>query len=357
MRDATNITIHELIIHILDPQGQGLILSNVPVPLEQDAALVDYFTRHILTSLRDGGIKSARFRNINPEQPSGVCRGILRDEISLVDGSQRLARDLYAILERDRRITSGDLAVCTFAAGNYPDETFLGIMKVDPGQIFQHILRKDARGNTYVSFESVSQAFTSERLQKCAFVQPLVPRHPEFDMLLLDRQRREETAPAGLGAIARFFSETFLDAEESYDARKYTETVFRSLVEAGNLVREQLSEDENVSLEANILQAVSAPRLNLDQWLDKLPLADGIKQEIDQSISPRVPAREFPIDHAVSQQLVRKVRYRGEGGLKLEVPMENLYQLVVSEEYITDDADRPPYYRIVIETEEWKRIV
>lgn len=352
MRDATNISIRELIVHILDPQAQGLVLSNAPIPLETSPSLIEYFSGHILTSLKDAGIKSARFRNINPQQPSGICRGILRDELPLVEGSQRLAGELYANLERDRRITSGDLAVCIFQAENYPYTRFLGIMKVDPAQIFRHVIQKDAQGNTYVTFEAMAEAFTTEKLQKCAFIQPLEPRHPEFDMLLLDRQSRL----AENGSIARFFSETFLDAEEVLDARKMTEIVYRGLVHAENHLRERLSEEECESLEEGILQAITTRRLNLDSWLEDLPLAVEVKQEIDQTLRPRLPAREVVLDRSYSQQLVSKIKYRGEGGLRLEVPAENYNTLIVSEKYITDDPDRPPYYRIVIESEVWKRV-
>ena len=87
MRDITSVTIDELIIHILDPMGQGIVLSSVPIPIGENDRLTDYFSRHILNSLRDRGIKAARFRNINPEQPSGVCRDLLKKDISLVDGS------------------------------------------------------------------------------------------------------------------------------------------------------------------------------------------------------------------------------------------------------------------------------
>jgi hypothetical protein len=351
MRDATNITIRELIIHILDPQGQGLVLSSVAVPLDGNQALVDYFSHHILASLRDPGIKAARFRNINPEQPSGVCRGILRADLPLVEGSRQLAQDLFSILEQDRRITSGDLAICLFQAENYPYTRFLGILKVDPSQIFHHVILTDPRGEAYVSFETLPEAFTSERLQKCAFVQPLEPRHPEFDMLLLDRQQR---LPEN-GSIARFFSENFLDAEEALDSRRLTEIVYRGLVNAENRVRERLTGEQSDILEEGILQAVASRRLNLDTWLESLPLTDEIKQEIDQAVSPRLPSREILIDRSYSQQLARKVKYRGAGGLRLEVPSENLNTVIVSEEYVTNDPQRPPYYRIVLETEEWKR--
>jgi hypothetical protein len=351
MRDAANITIRELIIHILDPQGQGLVLSSVAVPLEGNELLADYFANHILASLKDPGIKAARFRDVNPEQPSGVCRGVLRGEITLVEGSHRLAHELYAILESDRRITSGDLALCLFQADNYPYTHFLGIMKVDPAQIFRHVILEDERGESYVSLETLPEAFTSEKLQKCAFVQPLEPRHPEYDMLLLDKQQRL----AENGSVARFFSESFLDAEDAFDARTVTGLVYRGLINAENRVRERLTPEQSDSLDEGILQAVASRRLNLDTWLETLPLADEIKLEIDQAVSPRLPAREVPIDRGFSQHLFRKVRYRGAGGLRLEVPSETYNTVVVSEERITNDPQRPPYYRIVIETEEWKR--
>ncbi len=359
MRDATNINIDELIIHILDPQGQGLVTSSIPVPIDGNETLVEYFSGHILSSLKDSGIKAARFRNINPEQPSGVCRDMLRGELPLTEGSQRLAQDLYQILEHDQRITAGDLAVCYFTAENYPYSRFLAIMKVDPSQIFSHVIRQDKRGRTYISFEANMQAFTNERLQKCAFIQPIDPRHPEFDMLLLDRQRRgaeAPSAPAGMNAIARFFSETFLDAQEVLDARKFTDLVYRGMVTAENRLRDRLTDEQNLALEERVLQAVTSRRLNLDEWIDELPLSDEVKEEIDQLVSPRLPSREFPLDRGFSQQLVSKIKFRGDHGLRLEVPAENYFTLVVSEERITDDPQRPPYYRVVIETEDWKRL-
>lgn len=357
MRDAEKITIEELVIHILDPQGQGLVLSSVPVPLKGSEALVEYFSGHIQASLKDSGIKAAKFRNINPDQSSGICREVLRGDLPLVEGSRRLAQELYNILERDQRITPGDLAVCFFKAANYPYSRFLGIMKVDPSQIFSHVIRQDKRGNTYVSFETNTQAFTNERLQKCAFIQPLEPRHPEFDMLLLDRQRRaDEAGTGGANAIARFFSETFLDAQEAFDSRKLTGMVYRGLVNAENRVRDRLSGEQAEVLGERIQQAVSARRLNLDTWLGDLPLAEEIKQEIDQSVSPRLPSREIPIDRGFSQQLTSKMKFRGDSGLRLELDADNYFTVIVSEERVTDDPNRSPFYRIVIETEDWKRL-
>lgn len=352
MRDITSVIIEELIIHILDPQGQGLVLSSLELPVDGNRAILDYFSRHIINSLRDRGIKAARFRNINPDQSSGLCRDLLHKDISLVDGSQRLAQALYRIMEEDRRITAGDLAVCLFRAENYPYTNFLAILKVDPSQIFRHVIRQDEKGNTYVVFETEQQAFTDDRLQKCAFIQPLDPRHPEYDMLLLDRQRWDTKD----GRIARFFSEAFLDTAETFDSHKYTENLYKGLVAAQNVVRERLTVKEDEVLTDSINSAVSSHRLNLDSWLDELPVADDIKQDIDHSISPNLPEREFSIDRSYSTKLMSKVKFRGDNRLKIELPFENYRQMVVSEEYVTDEPNREPFYRIVIETDTWKRV-
>ena len=38
------------------------------------------------------------------------------------------------------RITSGDLGVALFSAENYPYSHFLAILKIDPAQIFRHVI-------------------------------------------------------------------------------------------------------------------------------------------------------------------------------------------------------------------------
>lgn len=352
MRDAANITIEELVIHILNPKGQGLVLSSVALPLEGSQPLVDYFSTHIQTTLADPSLKAARFRNINPQQSSGFSQSILSGDATLVEGSQQLAQVLYKIMQGDMRITSGDLAVALFSAENYRYTRFMAIMKVDPAQIFRHVIQEDDEGNMYVSFEPEAMAFTTERLQKCAIVQPLDPRHPEYDMLLLDRQSRLEDR-----AVARFFTETFLDAEEAFDSRKYTEIFVRSIAEARNRVQDILSPKDEAKIEQQLLEAVSSPRINCDVWVDELPVRKAIKEEIDQSLRDNIPERQFSFDKQIAERMTRKIKMRGDDGLRLEVNAENFYTVVVEEERITDDPDRPPYYRVVIETEQWRKVV
>ncbi len=351
MRDATQIKIEELVIHILDPQGQGMVLSSASVPLDAQPELQEYFSHHLLVSLQDTTTKAARFRNLNPDQPSGICRELLRARMNLVDGSQRLAKALYPLLERDARVTTGDLVVCLFQAEPYKYTRFLAILKVDPAKIFSHVIRQDRRGNTYISFERITTGFTNERLQKCAMVQPLEPRHPEYDMLLVDRQARADTP-----TVARFFTESFLDAEETFDARKYTERLSKSLLSTQNRLRERLTPEENEALDDGIQQAMNSRRLDLNHWLSELPVTEEVKTELDQSLQLAVPERVFNLDTPYARKLLSQVKFRGDNGLRLELPTEAEDDLIVSTEHITDDPERQPFYRIVIETRTWKKV-
>lgn len=352
MRDATNIQIQEIIIHILEPRGQGLVLSDMTLPLVGNQELNDYFTRHIQGSLLESITKAARFRNINPAQPSGICHAMLSGETNLVDGSRNLAQILYQILENDQRISPADLGICFYQAENYPERRFLAILKIDPSQVFRHVVRQE-NGNLYIGYEVDREAITNERLQKSVFIQSLEPRHPDFDMLLMDRQSRGEIDRG----VARFFSQTFLDAEEAFDQRKYTERLYKSLNQAQNLIRNRLTLIQEEELDARVRLALLSSRINIDSWLDELNIPDVIKQEIDQVIRQFVPDREFDLDQQYSEQNLQKVRYLGDYKLRLEVLAEYFRQVVVAEDYIQNDPARPPFYRITLETEKWSKTI
>ena len=169
-------------------------------------------------------------------------------------------------------------------------------------------------------------------------------------MLLMDRQTRGIDA----GSIARFFSETFLDAEEAFDPRKYTERLYKSLTKAQNQIRNKLTTLQEEEFDARAKLAVISPRINLDNWLNELNLPYEIKEEIDQVIRQSIPDREFDLDQQYSEDILQKVRFQGDYKLKLEVLAQYYRQVIVSEDYVMDDPARPPFYRVIIETEKWR---
>jgi hypothetical protein len=186
-------------------------------------------------------------------------------------------------------ISSGDLVTCLYEAENYPAQKFLSIIKIDPSEIFLHETKLDEHGQPYVDLQLQPDALptTKEKLQKCAFIRPMNPRPDDYDMLLLDRQTG---AIQGL-QVARFFIHDFLDAELAHDTQTRTRKLYSALVSAHNQIRPSLTEQENMDLDDRIRTAVTNRSINLDTWLEQLPIADKNKQIINKMLLDSISSR------------------------------------------------------------------
>jgi hypothetical protein len=353
MREATNIHLDQLIVHILDPgRPNGFVLSECTIPQKGNQPVMDYFATHIQNSLKDPTAKAACFVAMNDKAVSGICKALLEDRLDLVDGSRRLAQQLYDIIKSDKRIKACDLAVCFYRAAS-PDSVlrYLALLKIDPSEVFRHKTKHDPQGNQYVNFEIEAEVMptTRERLQKCAFVQQLEPRS-DYDMMLLDRQTREE-------GVAKFFITDFLDAKLALDTQHRTDLLYKGLISAYNQIHPKLQPHEAESLRQAIHVAITSACINIDSWLQALPLSEEHKEQIDQVVSQKLPDREFEIDKTYAQKLIRKRRFQGDHGLRvvIEASGETYKQVIRSEERV-EEPGSPPYYRIVIHTEKWEEV-
>ncbi len=354
MRYATDIQLEQLVVHILDPRRpDGKVLSERTCPLGDNQRLVDYFVTHIENSLQDTTTRAARFTAQDEESAFEVCKALLDGDLDLVSGSTQLAEKLYGIIAGDQRISPGNLAACFYRAGNRPQVShYLGLLKLDPSPVFRTKTERDAQGNLYVSFEIQSDVLptTRERLHKCAFVRPLDVQS-DYDLLLLDRQ-----VPRSLPrAVAKFFSEDFLGCELALDARQRTDRLYRALVTAHNQLRPELGPDEDDALRRAVDNTIALREINLDAWLAGLPLDEAHKERIDQALRQQLPDREFGIDTGYAKKLVRKRRFKGDHGLRVEVLADDYEQVVQAVDYIKQRGT-PPYYRVVLHTETWDEV-
>ncbi|NIS81916.1 MAG: hypothetical protein GTO14_17280 [Anaerolineales bacterium] len=351
MRNLTNLQLEQLIVHILDPWSTtGLVLSERVLPLETQSNVRDYFLTHIKNSLRDPSAKVARFLTFNRGDTSTICNALLDGNLDLVSGSIQLAQKLYAILQSDRRISTGDLAV-GFCRGSDRSSVrrFLALLKIDPTEVFRHKTERDEENKLYVGFEPESDVLpsTREKLQKCAFIQPLDQR-PDYDMFLLDRQVRPLPVP-----IAKFFSETFLGAELALDERQRTDRLYRGLISAYNQMRQELKPAEEEHLRAEIHGVVDAASVDFDSWLKRLRLPEERKTQIDQVVTQILPDREFEVDRSYALRLIQKRRFRGDHGLRVEVSADHYQDVIPKVEQVEDQAGQTSY-RIVIHTRRWE---
>jgi hypothetical protein len=349
----TDIQLSQLIVHIVDPwRTNGFVLSERTLPLENHQHLAEYFVTHIQKSVRDSSALVARFVALDNERVSGICKAMLVGTLDLVDGSRRLAERLYQTLRQDKRISVGDLAVGLYQAKkDSAMHHYIALMKIDPSAVFCHKTEHDAQGHQYVSFEIETDAMptTREKLQKCAFVQALEPRS-EYDMMLLDRQR------PGPRLVAKFFTEDFLGAELALDATKRTALLYQRLMIAQNQLRTKPQPQENETFHRTIDYAMTAASVNVDTLIGALPFLEEHKEQINQVVSDKLSDREFEIDTTYAQKLRQKRRFRGDHETRIEVPADSYDQIIRSVDRISESG-RPPFYRIIIETEKWEEVL
>jgi hypothetical protein len=357
MRDAQDIHIcnDEVMIHILDPKnGTPPFLSSRPISLVGREDLANFFLGHIENGLKDSTSKSAKFRAIEAGRPSGLCAGMFDHSITLVSGSQQLASCLDHVMSQNHAIASGDLVVCHFEAINYQGIRFLALFKIDPSSTLLQETRIDEQGQSLVELTVRPNALptTKEKLQKCAFIRPHNLENPDFDMLLLDRQ----SSFFKDNGIAKFFIEGFLEAEHSLNDTQRTERLYKALVSSHNQIKNNLTLQENADLDNRIRLAVTGQSINVDSWIEQLPIPEEEKQVIRSEIERNLPDREFNIDQDKGAEFTRRKIFKGDYHLRFAIDAEGYERIIRDEGVISDDPSRPPYRRIVIEAENWDEI-
>jgi hypothetical protein len=349
MRNVENIQILELFVHILDNRAPDLNLSDFPIQLQGNQALTDYFTGHIRTALREPTAKAARFQNLNPDQASGICSAIMSGQTTLTIGSKRIAECLYEIIRTDQRITPADLGVCLYQDQANPGNRYLAILKIDPSEVFQHVITRDANG-TRIDYRISENALTKEKLQKCAFIRPLDPRHPEYDLLLLDRQ----TGIVGDGLIAQYFAQRFLDTVDALDAAKRTNIFYRTVVDSVNQIRGTLPPTYSQEIDQRLTTAVSGRSINVENWLEELPVDEPTRDHLRQAIRQNITDIEFQTDPQIGARLTAKVFYVGDHGFRLSIPSIYYDELVLPVQKI--QTPEGEMNEIIIHTRTWSRV-
>lgn len=344
MAAVTDVQVNEVILHILDPPGRGLVLSQRSLPATTDPRVFEYFRNHIASSLGSAQVRAAQFKD--PEAPIEACKALFRRGAGLVDGSQSLARRLFAIMEANSRIARGDLAVCRYGAReDGAPVNQVALLKIDPTEAFRQTTQKDDQGRSYVDVEIQTEVLPTGDLQKCAFLRELEPRPADYDMILLDRQVSGDE-------VARFFSWSFLGAELVIDARQATKRLYEGLIEAENRLRPKLALEQLATFRQGVRTLFGQATVNLKRWMKSLPA------EVREEVSASVPVAQLPdpirLDQVFLARATRKVRYQGDFDLTLEVS-ENRFDELVTVTYKKPKVGHS-YYEVVIKTQKWDKV-
>lgn len=350
MRQTEGVTLESAIAHLVNPRtANGYVLSERALPLGSQQHLSTYFAEHIQNSLADPSATAARFDQANGGALLKACSNLLDKKSGFVKQSVTIAQELHSIISADQRISPGALVVCTYKAANKSDPRFLAILKLDPSEVFQPMTKTDSAGRKYVTFKEIHNVIptTGERLQKCAFIRKLPSGSTDYDMMLLDLQKRGSKEPA------RFFQRDFLGAIPFGDAQTLTKEFYLAAIKGLNDIRSLVDAKEFEQVRKAIDVAVNSTSVDVDDWLKKLKLKKKPKDRLAAVVDPATPNRSFHTDPKWAQRLTRRRVLKGDHGLRLSVEAQFFDQVVTKEKKSDANGD---YWELVIRTTDLEEV-
>ncbi|EGT0689413.1 nucleoid-associated protein [Clostridium perfringens] len=248
MEYINDINIKKAVIHILENDGTNPILNENLLELNEDT--YKFLYKHIEKTLKDNKIKYARFKEKDNELKD-ICYSILEDKISLLEGSKRIANQLYSIMRSNNTIPSCDLIIAEILTDIGP---FIGILKIDFIENYGHKIE-----NSIISIaQSQGLPKSGQKIQKAAFIRPKKFSR-EFDLLVLDKMKKvkgeEEYAinyfihqflGCNLVTNERDMTKNFIDYTE-----KWVKDNIKDTTEALNiqkLVKDKLKNDSEIDI-------------------------------------------------------------------------------------------------------------
>lgn len=354
MRYISKVNLTGLAFHSVDGKKQEIILSERLMELDGREKFLDYISSHITNSLAAPSAKAASFLNYSQDL-GGIAQKILNNSTDLLNGSQDIARRLYEILKKDKRISPGVLAVCLFEdhelVNNSETESnlnnYLGILKLDPANGFKpQIIKKE--GITTVDVEIVDDILPSAKqsLQKCAFI-----RHHDsessYDLLALDKQT------GGAGNISDFFSHKFLMIKEAFDSKTCTEDFYQGFIEVEHQLRSHLDAVGCQSISRARDAALTSKTVDIDYLLDNLTIPDEHIKTAKKIMANFVHNRSFDVDQQVANKLRKKKKYKGDYGVELKFDAKHEDKIDLKVTYESDS----PYAKVSFRVKNWEQKV
>ncbi len=190
------LNIEHAIMHYLDPEKNSKILVDQEIDLPLP-------TREFLCRLMDTALVNADAYAVDTTGTSPTllaCRDMLATSTAFVPRSRELAEDLYAIMTKNKKISSGDLLIIAANDSNGP---ILGIFKTELNHEYERRYETKPDGTFQVILIPNDNVVPSDRKppQKCAFIRQ---DRADFDVLLADNQIGMKEA------VAKFFYNDFL---------------------------------------------------------------------------------------------------------------------------------------------------
>lgn len=210
-----NININRIAINALDLSLSEPKIANSLFPIGNDIGIInDFFISHLMETREGKYTKSCKF--IDPD--ATVKTKLHRYNSNKCDEeflklSKELTENLFRIMKNSSSNSNGTFFVIEV---DINDEACIFIIKLDP----KHGVQINYDDLTISVLENILPD-SNDRVHKCAILRFSRPENEEADLFVMDKQQKE-------GEAARFFIETFLQAEELSNNKIITKEVIRT---------------------------------------------------------------------------------------------------------------------------------
>ena len=315
------LTVKQLIVHILDHSLTMPVLSMEPMPISEEVN--EFFSQHLIKTMNDDSIKTCIF-NDEHNLFHAYLEDYIQKEDKFVDFSIQAANQLFSFMTAHAEIPSGDLAIIEFY---YAGVKYLGIFKLN----YQ---------NTYIHFTDYENAVNVNTIVKHQTTLPNInQRIGEAIIINLSNQEiRLLEKPVEIDGKKEHYLSTYflqcstkLSSKDQYKiVKKATDSIskkyFDEDIEKKMTIKQELynsiEEDGGIDLEK---YAEEVFETNID-----------VRNEFIEEISkkglqePKVKLEEKTINRSFTKQKIKT-----DNGIEIHIPME-LYNNPSNMEFITN---------------------
>lgn len=214
----TNMKIHRMSINAIDLNESDPMHSGKLFPIgEENKVIDDFFRTHVVDTREGKSTKSCRFIDEDATVKTKIKRfASNRSDEEFLKLAKELTENLFKIMKNSSSNSSGTYFVLELEIDN---EGCIFLIKLDPKQGVQI----DYDSLTVSVLENILPD-SNDRVHKCAIIRFNKPENEEAELFVMDKQQKE-------GEPARFFIETYLQAEELLNNRIISKEVVREAKE------------------------------------------------------------------------------------------------------------------------------
>lgn len=332
---VNDISIMEAIVHVLDRNSDEPILNEFPLELNDD--VYKFVLKHVERALKDEELKFARY-NSDDGVVKEVIQGFLEGEHTLIETSQELARELFAIMKSNEGIQSCDLMIVSLSTEFGP---MVALFKMDYVKNYIHKIEfVENKMSIKIIPQTTGLPVSSQKIQKCAFIKAWT-ENMDYDLLVIDKEGKKTSTEESWTKFfikdflncsiidsSRDLTKRFLNATETWtrantvnDASKAEEirsTIKKTLMEEDNVDIKELSNNifHNESEKQAFVDFVAAQgieeKLPVDkQWVEKK--LKRVRLKIDKEIDLYIDSSVYHDDNKF--EIVRN----GDGSINIVI--------------------------------------